>query len=97
MKELIIIEWEDAYSDEVYIKEDFELEEGMMTVTVGWLVKETETLLMLAKHYFTQKDDDRLKDYLVVPKVLIKKMKRWKPKELDRYHDLSTLAKSTVD
>lgn len=87
MKELIIIEWEDAYGNDTYIDPKADLDDSMMTITVGWLVKETNHSIVIGMNWFTDKDDNRLKNWIVIPKPYIRKMRRKKSKELDELKD----------
>ena len=71
--ELVIVEWEDvtkATNDDTFDeKQDVNNRLSKMKTT-GWLFQQSETVVLLVQEF----DDEKPRDWVAIPKVLILKM-----------------------
>jgi len=88
MKELVIIEWEDAFSNDGYLINEPDIDDFMPVISVGWLVKETDKTITLAMSHHPD-SHWAWKHYLVTPKKYIVKITRKKYKERKEVKDES--------
>ena len=79
--EIVAVWWTDAwvYSGVMTVEEFRNVGEGRAMLSVGLLVQDNDSAILLAQDYYISANKEMLvRDCMVIPKTYIDKMRKWK-------------------